>query len=83
MPNYNQYVIVFLNIKSYPIKANPSLKHKPGEGPAVYRAKEAPSFLHYFKTLNIGPVPEPNPRPPALQSSALPTELILLRLKTI
>ena len=78
MPNYNQYVIVFLNIKSYPIKANPSLKHKPGEGPAVYRAKEAPSFLHYFKTLNIGPVPESNPRPPAL-----PTELILLRLKTI
>ena len=78
MPNYNQYVIVFLNIKSYPIKANPSLKHEPGEGPAVYRAKEVPSFLSYFKTLNIGPVLESNPRPPAL-----PTELILLRLKTI
>ena len=28
---------------------------KPREGPAVCRAKEAPSFLSYFKTLSIGP----------------------------
>ena len=42
---------------------------------AVCRAKAVPSFLSYFMTLSIGSVL--NPRPPALQSSALPAELIL------
>ena len=32
-------------------------------------------LLRYFKTLSIGPVWGSNPRPPARQSSALPTEL--------
>ena len=45
-----------MNIKSYLIKANPILKHESREGLAVYRAKKAPSFLNYFKTLSIGPV---------------------------
>ena len=39
-------------------------------------AKVVPSFLSYFKALSNGPPRESNPRPPALQSSALPTELI-------
>ena len=39
-------------------------------------AKVVPSFLSYFKVLSNGPPRESNPRPPALQSSALPTELI-------
>ena len=38
------------------------------------------SFLSHFKTLSVGTVPESNPRPPAHQSSALPTELILLQI---
>ena len=46
------------------------------EGLAICRAKAVPSFLSYFKTLSIVPTQESNPRPPALQSSALPTELI-------
>ena len=33
--------------------------------------------LSYFKTLSIGPARESNPRPPALQSSALPSDLTL------
>ena len=32
-------------------------------------------LLSYFKTLSVGPVWGSNPRPPARQSSALPTEL--------
>ncbi|KAL9987027.1 hypothetical protein ACROYT_G001261 [Oculina patagonica] len=32
-------------------------------------------LLSYFKTLSVGPVWGSNPRPPAQQSSALPTEL--------
>ena len=35
--------------------------------------------MSYFKTLNIGPAQGIEPAAPALQSSALPTELILLR----
>ena len=34
-------------------------------------------LLSYFKTLSVGPVWGSNPRPPAWQSSALPTELII------
>ena len=49
----------------------------PHEGLAVCRAKGVPSFLSYFKTLSIGPARKPNLQPPALQSSALPTELQL------
>ena len=33
----------------------------PLEGLAVCRAKEVPSFLSYFETLSIGPVPEIEP----------------------
>ena len=51
---------------------------EPREGLAICsRAKVEPSFLSHFKTLSIGP----NPRPPTLQSSAPPTDLILLRLR--
>ena len=32
-------------------------------------------LLSYFKTLSVGPVWGPNPRPPAQQTGALPTEL--------
>ena len=42
----------------------------------IFIAKAVPSFLGYFKALSNGPPRESNPRPPALQSSALPTELI-------
>ena len=56
---------------------------EPREGPAACRAKEVPSFLSYFKTLSIGRARESNPRPPALQSSALLTELILPRLMSV
>jgi len=42
---------------------------------AFCRAKAVPSFLSYSMTLSIGSVL--SPRPPALQPSALPTELIL------
>ena len=57
---------------------NPSFE--PREGLAICRAKAVPSFLSYFKTLSIGPARESNPRPPALLSSALPTEIIPSRL---
>ena len=43
---------------------------------AVCKAKAVPLFLLYFKVQST----RPSPRPPALQSSALPTELILPRL---
>ena len=43
-----------------------------------YSRKEVPSFLSYFKTPSLGPAPTIDPpRPPALQSSGLPTELIV------
>ena len=42
------------------------------------QGKAVPSFLSYFKTLSIGPAPGIEPATdPALQSSALPPELIL------
>ena len=52
---------------------------EPCEGHTAFSAREysAPSFLSYFKTLNIGPAPGIDLQPPTLQSSALPTELIL------
>ena len=53
---------------------------EPREGLAFCRAKAVPSFLSYFKTLSIGPARESKPRPPALLSSALPTEIIMSRL---
>ena len=34
---------------------------EPREGPAACKAKGVPSFLSYFKTLSIGPVPEIEP----------------------
>ena len=41
------------------------------------QGKAVPSFLSYFKTLSIGPAPGIEPATnPALQSSALPPELI-------
>ena len=52
---------------------------EPREGLAACSAKEVPSFLSYFKTLSNGPGWESNPQPPARQSNALPTELILPR----
>ena len=42
---------------------------------AACRAKAVPSFLSYFMTLSIGSLL--SLRPPALQSSTLPTKLIL------
>ena len=53
---------------------------EPREGLAVGRAKAVPSFLSYSKTLSIGLARKLNLRPLALQSSTLPTELILPRL---
>ena len=45
------------------------------------RAKELPSFLSYFlRPWVLVRLRETNPRPPALQSSALPTELTLPRI---
>ena len=44
------------------------------------QGKAVPLFLNYFKTLSIGPAPGIEPATdPALQSSALPPELILRR----
>ena len=45
-----------------------------------WQCKGVPSFLSYFKTLSNGPVPRIEPAT-ALQSSALPTEQILPRIK--
>ena len=39
-------------------------------------------LLSYFKTLSVGPVWGSNPRPPAQQTGALPTELTRRRLYT-
>ena len=50
---------------------------EPHEGLATCRAKEVPSFLSYFKTWVLVQPWESNLCPPALQSSTLPTELIL------
>ena len=58
---------------------------EPREDLAIFRAKAVPSFLSHFETLEYWRVlvqsRESNPRPPALQSIALPSELILPRLK--
>ena len=57
---------------------------EPREGPAACSAKGVYStaavvysFLSLFKTLSIGPAEESNPRPSALQSTVLATELLL------
>ena len=47
---------------------------------AACSTKGVPTFLSHFKSLSIGPGRESNPWPPALQSSALPSQLILPRL---
>ena len=47
---------------------------EPHEGQAACSAKGVPSFLSLFV---LARPQETNPRPPALQSSALPTELML------
>ena len=47
---------------------------KPREGLAICTAKAVPSFLRYLSTLSIGPAAGIDPRPPALQTSALPTK---------
>ena len=51
---------------------------------AVCMAKAAPSFLSYFKTLSIGPVPgiKPTTSHSAVKHYALPTERILLQLRS-
>ena len=49
----------------------------PCKGLAICRAKAVVCILSYFKTLSIDQVLGIEPRPPALQSSALPTELVL------
>ena len=56
---------------------------EPREGSlAAYSAKGVLSFISYLKTLSIGPAPGIEPATSrALQSSALPTELILPRSK--
>ena len=49
-----------------------------GKGLGICRERAVPSFLSYFKTLSIGPAPGIEPATDlALQSSALPPELIL------
>ena len=50
---------------------------EPREGKATCSANGVYSFLSFFKTLSIGPARESNPRLPALQSTVLPTELLL------
>ena len=52
---------------------------EPREGLAICRAKEVPSFLSYFKTLSIGPIPgiEPATFRSVVKVNALPTELNL------
>ena len=51
---------------------------EPRDGPAVCSAKAVPSFLSYHLRPWVLVRPrESNPRPCALQSSALPTELVL------
>ena len=48
------------------------------QGSRHLQCKAVPSFLSYFKTLSISPAPGIEPATdPALQSSALPPELIL------
>ena len=53
---------------------------KPSEGLPVYRTKELYSFLTYLRPWVLLRPRKSNPRPPARQSSALPTELTLPRL---
>ena len=48
---------------------------------AICRAKAVSSFLSYFRPGVSVRSGESNPRPPALQSSALPTELFLSRVE--
>ena len=49
---------------------------------AICRAKVVLRILSYFKTLSIDQVLGIELRPPAPQSSALPTELVLLQLRS-
>ena len=52
----------------------------PSKGLACLQSKlSIPSFLNYRKTLNSGAAPEIPPRPSALQTIAVPPELLLLR----
>ena len=60
------------------LETEPSWSSQPRRGPAACSPKGLPSFLSYsLKPVSRVRSRELNPRPPALQSNALPTELIL------
>ena len=72
---FSKKVLIGYTIFTSPSRDGTSIStgsSKPREGAAVCSAKAVPSFLSYLKNLRIGP---------ALQSSVLPTELILPRSK--
>ena len=58
----------FLNISLWRLDCHFTWSSKPCKGLAVCRAKEAPSFLSYFKTLSIGPTMG---KEPAISRSAV------------
>ena len=54
---WNSEVFLRLLVETRPLNIYVKYPSEPRKGPAVCRAKEAPSFFSYFKTLSIGPVP--------------------------
>ena len=78
-PFHHSFPFSFLHVspQSWGLLARGPSKSR--ESLAVFRAKEVLSFLSYFKTLSIGPALGIEPTTYALQSRALPTELILQR----
>ena len=54
---WNSEIFLRLLVETRPLNIYVKYPSEPRKGPAVCRAKEAPSFFSYFKTLSIGPVP--------------------------
>ena len=80
--SYSVLIIIASTFLQILLVMGPPLYMVPQATLAVCRAKAAPSFLSYFKTLSIGSVPgiKPTTSHSAVKHYALPTERILLQL---
>ena len=61
LPCCNKKNALYLSVIVFTGPSHFTWSSEPREGPAACKAKGVPSFLSYFKTLSIGPVPEIEP----------------------
>ena len=61
LPCCNKKNALYLSVSVCTGPSHVTWSSEPREGPATCKAKVVPSFLSYFKTLSIGPVPEIEP----------------------